>query len=126
MAVSVGPLASNERRPLASPDDALLVTCDIQVDPGAADYVERAAQAALASNRDLVIVMNTPGGLLGNMQQIVTSIVKVQDESQGRLAVYTFVPPGAPAASAGSRIALASNPVYMGRRSIIGPSTPYI
>ena len=126
MAVSVGTVALNEPRPLASPNGALLVTFDIQVDPGAADYVERAAQAALASNRDLVIVMNTPGGLLGNMQQIVTSIVKVQDESQGRLAVYTFVPPGALAASAGSYIALASNAVYMGSGSIIGPSTPYI
>src|SRR5213078_947801 len=126
MAVSVGTVALNEPRPLASPNGALVVTFDIQVDPGAADYVERAAQAALASNRDLFIVMNTPGGLRGNMQQIVTSIVKVQDESQGRLAVYTFVPPGALAASAGSYIALASNAVYMGSGSIIGPSTPYI
>src|SRR6267378_4390129 len=112
--------------PLASPNGALLVTFDVQVDPGSADYVERAAQAALVSNRDLVIVMNTPGGLLGSMQQIVTSIVKVQDQSQGRLSVYTFVPPGALAASAGSYIALASNQVYMGSGSIIGPSTPYI
>src|SRR5207249_11530362 len=90
-------------RPLASPAGALLVTFDIQVDAGAADYVQRAAQAAIASNQDLVIVMNTPGGLLANMQQIVTSIQDVQ--SQG-LAVYTFVPPVAFAASAGSYIAL--------------------
>jgi membrane-bound serine protease (ClpP class) len=126
MSVSSVIVTATGPAPLASPNGALLVTFDVQVDPGSADYVERAAQAALASNRDLVIVMNTPGGLLGSMQQIVTSIVKVQDQSQGRLSVYTFVPPGALAASAGSYIALASNQVYMGSGSIIGPSTPYI
>ena len=126
MSVSSVIVTATGPAPLASPNGALLVTFDVQVDPGSADYVERAAQAALASNRDLVIVMNTPGGLLGSMQQIVTSIVKVQDQSQGRLSVFTFVPPGALAASAGSYIALASNQVYMGSGSIIGPSTPYI
>jgi membrane-bound serine protease (ClpP class) len=53
----------------------------------------------------------------------VTSIQGVQSHG---LAVYTFVPPVALAASAGSYIALASNAVYMGSGSIIGPSTPYI
>src|SRR3989449_11612628 len=67
--------------------------------------------------------MNTPGGLLGNMQQIVTSIQDVQSHG---LAVYTFVPPVALAASAGSYIALATNAIYMGSGSIIGPSTPFI
>jgi len=110
-------------RPLASPAGALLVTFDIQVDAGAADYVHRAAQAAIASNEDLVIVMNTPGGLLANMQQIVRSIQDVQD---ARLAVYTYVPPVAFAASAGSYIALATNGIYMGSGSIIGPSTPFV
>jgi membrane-bound serine protease (ClpP class) len=122
LAVSAGSVTAIGPRPFASPNGAVLVTFDVQVDPGSADYVERAAQAAIASNRDLVIVMNTPGGLLANMQQIVRSLVKVQDH----LAVYTFVPPGALAASAGSYIALASNAIYMGSGSIIGPSTPYI
>src|SRR5207247_8550894 len=110
-------------RPLASPAGALLVTFDIQVDAGAADYVHRAAQAAIASNQDLVIVMNTPGGLLSNMVQIINSTQEVQNHG---LAVYTFVPPAAFAASAGSYIALAANSLYMGHASVIGPSTPYI
>src|SRR5438034_10296077 len=67
--------------------------------------------------------MNTPGGLLANMQQIVRSIQDVQD---ARLAVYTYVPPVALAASAGSYIALATNGIYMGSGSIIGPSTPFV
>jgi membrane-bound serine protease (ClpP class) len=119
----MGTVTATAPRPLASPNGAFLVTFDVQVDPGSADYVARAAQAAIVSNRDLVIVMNTPGGLLANMQQIVSSIQEVQ--SRG-LAVYTFVPPVALAASAGSYIALASNKIYMGSGSIIGPSTPYI
>src|SRR5439155_555542 len=115
-----GAASATAPRPLASPAGVLLVTFDIQVDAGAADYVHRAAQAAIASNQDLVIVMNTPGGLLANMQQIVRSIQDVQD---ARLAVYTYVPPVALAASAGSYIALATNAIYMGSGSIIGPST---
>src|SRR5947207_13028714 len=103
-------------RPLASPAGALLVTFDIQVDAGGGDYVHRTAQAAIASNEDLVIVMNTPGGLLANMQQIVRSIQDVQD---ARLAVYTYIPPVAFAASAGSDIVLATYGIYIVTRPII-------
>src|SRR5437867_9246628 len=123
LTVSAGTAIAVAPRPLASSAGALLVTFDIQVDAGAADYVHRAAQAAIASNQDLVIVMNTPGGLLSNMVQIINSTQEVQNHG---LAVYTFVPPAAFAASAGSYIALASDAVYMGNASVIGPSTPYI
>src|SRR3989454_1657256 len=123
LTVSAGTATAVAPRPLASPAGALLVTFDIQVDAGAADYVHRAAQAAIASKQDLVIVMNTPGGLLSNMVQIINSTQEVQNNG---FAVYTFVPPAAFAASAGSYIALASNAIYMGNASVIGPSTPYI
>src|SRR2546427_832466 len=123
LTVSAGTSTAVAPRPLASPAGALLVTFDIQVDAGAADYVHRAAQAAIASNQDLVIVMNTPGGLLSNMVQIINATQEVQNHG---LAVYTFVPPAAFAASAGSYIALASDAVYMANGSLIGPSTPYI
>ncbi|HYT17046.1 MAG TPA: NfeD family protein [Thermoplasmata archaeon] len=123
LAISAGTVSVTGPRPLASPAGALLVTFDIQVDPGAADYVHRAAQAAIASNQDLVIVMNTPGGLLESMLDIIIDISNVQ---QHGLAVYTFVPPDASAASAGSYIALATDAIYMGDGSVIGPSKPYI
>src|SRR2546427_1302492 len=123
LAIFAGTASGTAPRPLASPAGALVVTFDIPVDPGAADYVHRAAQAAIASNQDLVIVMNTPGGLLSNMVQIINSTQEVQNHG---LAVYTFVPPAAFVASAGSYIALASNAIYMGNASVIGPSTPYI
>jgi membrane-bound serine protease (ClpP class) len=121
--IVAGVLSAAGPRPLASSAGAVLVTFNIQVDAGAADYVRRAAQAAIASDRDLIIVMNTPGGLLSDMQQIVISI---QDVQSHRLSVYTYVPPVALAASAGSYIALASNAIYMGSGSIIGPSTPFV
>jgi len=123
LAVSSGTASVVAQRPLASPAGALVVTFDIQVDAGAADYVHRAAQAAIGFNKDLVIIMNTPGGLLSNMVQIINSTQEVQNQG---LAVYTFVPPASFAASAGSYIALASDAIYMGNASVIGPSTPYI
>ena len=115
---------SATHRVLASPAGAIVVTFNLQVDPGSADYVQRAAQAAIAGNEDLVIVMNTPGGLLDSMIQITS--VSIADVQSHGLAVYTYVPPASLAASAGSYIALASNAIYMGNGSIIGPSTPYI
>src|SRR2546427_755713 len=116
--------ASATHRVLASPAGAIVVTFNLQVDPGSADYVQRAAQAAIAGNEDLIIVMNTPGGLLDSMIQITS--VSIADVQSHGLAVYTYVPPASLAASAGSYIALASNAIYMGNGSIIGPSTPYI
>ncbi len=102
---------------------AVVVNFNIQVDPGAADYVQKAASLAITNQQDLIVVMNTPGGLLDSMTAIVSSLQSV--EAAG-LHVYTWVPPGAMAASAGSYIALASNAVYMANGSFIGPSTPYI
>ena len=120
------PIAGSVRAaltPSAAPGGAVSVTFDIQVDPGAADYMHNAAELAVANQQDLIIVMNTPGGLLDSMVQIVSDIQLV--EAAG-LGVYTWVPPGAMAASAGSYIALASDAVYMANASFIGPSTPYV
>ncbi|MBX8635005.1 MAG: ATP-dependent Clp protease proteolytic subunit [Thermoplasmata archaeon] len=101
----------------------IVVNFNIAVDQGAASYVQTAASAAISNHEDMVIVMNTPGGLLENMLSIVSAIQSVQ--SRG-LSVYTYVPPDGAAASAGSYIALATNRTYMGDGSVIGPSTPYI
>jgi len=125
LAVILSPasVAATTPRVLATPAGAIVVNFNVPVDAGSADYVQHAAQLAIDDRADLIIVMNTPGGLLANMVQIVGSIQTVQDAG---LAVYTYVPPVALAASAGSYIALATNATYMGSGSIIGPSTPYI
>ncbi len=106
-----------------SPSGIILINFNIAVDQGASGYVQKAAAAAIANNYDMVIEMNTPGGLLSDMVSIVGSIQSV--ESHG-LQVYTYVPPKGMAASAGSYIALSTNAVYMANGSIIGPSTPYV
>src|ERR1700751_3565564 len=67
--------------------------------------------------------MNTPRGLLNDM----TSIIRVIDlANQSGIPTYTYVPPDALAASAGSYIAMASNKILMGTGSEIGPSTPIV
>ena len=121
--LSPTPASAASARVLAAPASAIVVNFNVPVDAGSADYVQHAAQLAIDDRADLILVMNTPGGLLANMIQIVGSIQTVQDAG---LAVYTYVPPVALAASAGSYIALATNATYMGSGSIIGPSTPYI
>jgi len=71
----------------------------------------------------IVIEMNTPGGYLSDMLDIVASI---QQANQSGIPTYTYVPPDALAASAGSYIAMASNGISMGPGSEIGPSTPIV
>ena len=100
-----------------------VVNFDIGVDQGASNYVQSVSSFAIANHEDMIIVMNTPGGLLEDMLSIVSSIQNVQNHG---LKVFTFVPPDGAAASAGSYIALATNAIYMGNGSVIGPSTPYI
>ena len=121
--LSPTPASAAPPRVVAAAASAIVVNFNVPVDAGSADYVQHAAQLAIDERADLILVMNTPGGLLANMVQIVESIQTVQDAG---LAVYTYVPPVAFAASAGSYIALATNATYMGSGSIIGPSTPYI
>ncbi|MCL4346733.1 MAG: ATP-dependent Clp protease proteolytic subunit [Candidatus Thermoplasmatota archaeon] len=101
----------------------VVVNFDIGVDQGSANYVQSASSYAISSHDNIVIVMNTPGGLLDDMLTIVSAIQDVQSHG---LRVYTYVPPDGAAASAGSYIALATNAIYMGNGSVIGPSTPYI
>src|SRR5439155_26688693 len=43
--------ASAEPRLLAAPTGAIVVSFNVQVDPGAADYVQRASQQPLAENK---------------------------------------------------------------------------
>src|SRR5438309_10027200 len=99
---------SATHRVLASPAGAIVVTFNLQVDPGSARYGQRAAQAAMAVNEDLVIVMNTPGGLLDSMIQITS--VSIADVQSHGLAVYTYVPPSALAAPPWRYIGPASHP----------------
>jgi len=102
----------------------VIVHFKMSVDPGS----QQLFQDALTKARDIsasaiAIDMNTPGGLLLNAENIIGIIQQAQ--SQG-IKVYTFVEPSGEAASAGSYIAMATDAIYMGPGSIIGPSTPIV
>jgi membrane-bound serine protease (ClpP class) len=113
-------------RASAAPGSNLVVVVkfDVPVDPGSSRLVSDAVATAQTDHaRAIVIEMNTPGGLLSDMTDIVSAI---EQANQSGIPTFTFVPPNALAASAGSYIAMASNGILMGPGSEIGPSTPIV
>ena len=107
-----------------SSDSVVVATFNVPVDPGSSEFVKRVVQYAIDQNASaIVITMNTPGGLLGDMVSIVSSIGLA---NQSGIPVYTLVVPNGLAGSAGSYIAMASNKILMGPGSAIGPSTPIV
>ena len=81
----------------------------------------RAISQAESQNASAVVIdMNTPGGLLSDMVTMVDAI------SNSSVPVYTYVGNASLAASAGSYIAMATQLIFMGPGSEIGPSTPIV
>jgi len=105
----------------ATPDDRVVV---IEVDgtivPVVAQYIERGIEHAEDQNATaLVILLNTPGGLLTATEDIVTSIMNSD------VPVLTYVSPkGAWAASAGTFITIASHVAAMTPGTTIGAAHP--
>ncbi len=126
VAFSCSLLASVVSRAQAAPTSSstVVVNFDVPVDPGSSSLMASAVATAKASGATAIVIeMNTPGGLLSDMLDIITSI---QQANQSGIPTYTYVPPDALAASAGSYIAMASNGILMGPGSEIGPSTPIV
>jgi membrane-bound serine protease (ClpP class) len=104
-----------------SSKEVVVVELNVPIDQGSASLVSRAISRAEADRAAAVIIdMNTPGGLLQDMITIVDAI------SNSTVPVYTYVGNDSAAASAGSYIAMATDKIFMGPGSQIGPSTPYI
>src|SRR3989442_5943105 len=61
---------SATHRVLASPAGAIVVTFNLQVDPGSADYVQTAAPAAIAGHKDLFILIDKPLRQLDYLNQV--------------------------------------------------------
>jgi len=111
-------------RAASGQSNTVLVNFDVPVDPGSSSLMAAALATAKASGAPAIVIeMNTPGGLLSDMVSIVTTI---EQANQSGIPTYTYVPPDALAASAGSYIAMASNGILMGPGSEIGPSTPIV
>lgn len=104
--------------------EVVLINLNVPIDQGSSDLVSRAVARAQADHATAVIIdMNTPGGILQDMISIVDSI---GNSSASGIPVYTYVGNDSLAASAGSYIAMATNEIFMGPGSQIGPSTPIV
>lgn len=90
------------------------------IDPPTASYVARGIHEAAARNAEiLIIALDTPGGLVDSMREIVQEILA------SPVPVVTFVSPeGARAASAGALIGIASDFLVMSPTSNIGAAHP--
>ena len=99
----------------------VVVELDVPIDQGSSSLMSRAiASAENVKAAAIIINMNTPGGLVQDMLSMVYAI------GNSSVPVYTYVGNDSLAASAGSYIAMATDKIYMGPGSQIGPSEPYI
>ncbi len=99
----------------------VVIEMDVPIDQGATSLTARAVKSAEDDSAAAVIInMNTPGGSLNDMISIVDTI------NASTVPVYTYVGNDSGATSAGSYIAMATDKIFMGPGSQIGPSTPYI
>ena len=113
-------------QPVASGNGNVVVIANFNdpVDPGSAAFMSRVVATAQSQNAAAIVIeMNTPGGSLGDMLSIISSVTAA---NQSGIPTYTFIVPNGLGASAGSYIAMATNRILMAPGSIIGPSTPYI
>jgi len=102
----------------------IIANFNVPVDPGSSTFMARVVSTAQSQKAvAIVIEMNTPGGYLSDMLDIITSIT---DANASGIPTYTFIVPNGLGASAGSYIAMATNSILMGPGSEIGPSTPIV
>ena len=97
-----------------------VVTIDRQVDGVLADYIDRAiGHAEDTRGRAVLLRVDTPGGELDSMKEIVGRI------ERSEVPVIAWVgPPGAEAVSAGAFIAMAGHVAAMAPSTTIGAATP--
>ena len=120
----LGSSAAASTQPVASGNAVVIADFSVPVDPGSAAFMSRVVATAQSQNAAAIVIeMNTPGGSLGDMLSIVSSITTA---NQSGIPTYTFIVPNGLGASAGSYIAMATNRILMAPGSEIGPSTPIV
>ncbi len=102
------------------PDQVHILTWDGSVNPVMERYIDRGIDAAEDSNaRAVVIRLDTPGGLVDTMRDIIQRI----EASSVPVIVYVS-PAGGQAASAGTFITMAGHVAAMAPNTTIGAATP--
>ena len=98
----------------------LVLTADMVVTPAMKEYIQRGIEAAERREAEaLIIELNTPGGTIDAMTDIVQSI------RASNVPVIVYVTPrGGMAASAGAMITLAGHASAMAPETIIGAASP--
>jgi len=97
-----------------------ILKLDAAITPVVAEYIEKAIDRAAAANAEaLIIELNTPGGRVDSMQQIVMKMLSANVP----IVVYV-APQGGRAASAGVFITLAANIAVMAPSTHIGAAHP--
>lgn len=104
----------------AQHNQIFLITIDAPITPVVAEYILKSIdKAAEAKAEAIIIQLNTPGGLVDSMQQIVMKMMA----SDVATVVYV-APSGARAASAGVFITLAANIAAMAPTTHMGAAHP--
>lgn len=104
----------------ASERQALLLTINGPIGPATMDYVVRGIERAEREGFSLVVLqMDTPGGLMDSMREIIKTMLSSE------VPVATWVAPGgARAASAGTYILYGSHIAAMAPATHLGSATP--
>jgi membrane-bound serine protease (ClpP class) len=121
MAPAIGgdaPLALTDRQ--VSPGMVAQLTLDGPIGPAAAEYFDDASKRAVADGAKAVVLrLDTPGGLLDSMRQIIARMLAC------KIPVLVYVAPdGARAASAGTYILYAGQIAAMAPATHVGAATP--
>ncbi len=108
----------------AQQKNVVVINLNEEIDAGSSNMIVTTLNGLSSSTTAAVVIsMNTPGGILENMLQMVSAISSA--ESRG-IMVYTYIPVDGMGASAGSYVAMATQGIYMSNGSYIGPSTPIV
>jgi len=116
-----GPVANGqEPAPQRARGVAVLVDVDGAIGPASARHVESAIAEAQDRAAEVIILrMNTPGGLVTSMREMISAIIA------SRVPVVGYVAPsGGRAASAGTYILYATNIAAMAPGTNVGAATP--
>ena len=100
--------------------EAFILTVDGTIDPISERYIGRGVEEAENDGAEVVVILlDTPGGLLSSTEKIVSTLLTADVPT----AVYVY-PAGALAASAGTFVTTAANFAVMSESSSIGAASP--